>query len=199
MRNNNLEDALVAIRRIMRVTEINSLSLAKKTKLTPTQMIVLQVIATTDEATPSFISNKTTLGYATITTVLNKLVTRGLITRKKGDLDRRMQFVKITEKGQETIELAPDMLQSQFEKNFQNLHDWEQSMIVACLQRVSFFLEAETIDAAPILDYGELNQIIAIRSGVDITTRRNSLTVLPLEMRAMNMPTKGDQDIHQAQ
>ena len=58
MRNNNLEDALVAIRRIMRVTEINSLALAKETKLTPTQMIVLQVIATTDEATPSFISNK---------------------------------------------------------------------------------------------------------------------------------------------
>jgi hypothetical protein len=29
-------------------------------------------------------------------------------------------------------------------------------MIVACLQRVSFFLEAETIEAAPILDYGEL-------------------------------------------
>ena len=145
MRNNNLEDALVAIRRIMRVTEISSLSLAKKTKLTPTQMIVLQVIATTDEATPSFISNKTTLGYATITTVLNKLVSRDLITRKKGNLDKRMQFVKITDKGRETIELAPDMLQSQFEKNFQNLHDWEQSMIVACLQRVSFFLEAETV------------------------------------------------------
>ena len=104
------------------------------------------------------ISNKTTLGYATITTVLNKLVSRDLITRKKGDLDKRMQFVKITEKGRETIELAPDMIQSQFEKSFQNLHDWEQSMIVACLQRVSFFLEAETIDAAPILDYGELNQ-----------------------------------------
>ena len=91
--------------------------------------------------------------------MLNKLVSRDLITRKKGDLDKRMQFVKITDKGRETIELAPDMLQSQFEaKNFQNLHDWEQSMIVACLQRVSFFLEAETIDAAPILDYGELNQ-----------------------------------------
>ena len=44
MRNNNLEDALVAIRRIMRVTEISSLSLAKKTKLTPTQMIVLQTL-----------------------------------------------------------------------------------------------------------------------------------------------------------
>ena len=29
MRNNNLEDALVAIRRIMRVTEINSLRLQK--------------------------------------------------------------------------------------------------------------------------------------------------------------------------
>ena len=45
-------------------------------------MIVLQVIATTDEATPSFISNKTTLGYATITTVLNKLF-QETYTRKR--------------------------------------------------------------------------------------------------------------------
>lgn len=40
MRNNYPEDALVVIRRIIRITEINSLSLTKKTKLTPTQMIV---------------------------------------------------------------------------------------------------------------------------------------------------------------
>lgn len=40
MRNNYPEDALVVIRRIIRITEINSLTLTKKTKLTPTQMIV---------------------------------------------------------------------------------------------------------------------------------------------------------------
>ena len=45
MEDNHLEEALVAIRRVMRATEINSLSLAKKSQLTPTQHIVLQIIA----------------------------------------------------------------------------------------------------------------------------------------------------------
>ena len=31
-------------------------------------------------------------------------------------------------------------------------------MIVSCLQRVAQFIGAEEIDAAPILDYGELNE-----------------------------------------
>ena len=39
MRNNYPEDALVVIRRIIRITEINSLTLTK-TMLTPTLMIV---------------------------------------------------------------------------------------------------------------------------------------------------------------
>ena len=34
MEDNHLEEALVAIRRVMRATEINSLSLAKKSQLT---------------------------------------------------------------------------------------------------------------------------------------------------------------------
>lgn len=154
--NKHLDDALVSIRRIMRATEINSLLLAKKSQLTPIQLIVLQFISTADKATPSNISNKTSLGYATITTVLNKLHKHGLITRQKGDVDKRMQFLQITEKGEQTLSSAPDILQDQFKKEFISLKDWEQSMIVSCLQRVAHFIDAEDIDAAPILDYGKL-------------------------------------------
>ena len=31
-------------------------------------------------------------------------------------------------------------------------------MIVSCLQRVARFIDAEEIDAAPIIDYGGLNE-----------------------------------------
>ena len=31
-------------------------------------------------------------------------------------------------------------------------------MIVSCLQRVAQFIDADEIDAAPILDYGGLNE-----------------------------------------
>ena len=36
-------------------------------------------------------------------------------------------------------------------------------------------------------------------AGTSSTFRMNSRTVRPREIRAMNMPTKGDQAIHQAQ
>ena len=43
------------------------------------------------------------------------------------------------------------------------------------------------------------NQAAEISDGAKITTVTNWRRVLPLEILAMNMPTKGDQEIHHAQ
>ena len=56
------------------------------------------------------------------------------------------------------LESSPALLQDKFRDSFKSLNDWEQSMIVSSLQRVARFIDAEQIDAAPIIDYGELNQ-----------------------------------------
>ena len=157
MQDNHLEEALVAIRRVMRATEINSLSLAKKSHLTPTQHIVLKIIASKKHATPTHISYVTTLRYTTIATVINKLLSRDLITREKGIKDKRVQYLNITQEGLKVLEASPDLLQDKFKESFSSLNDWEQSMIVSCLQRVARFIDAEEIDAAPIIDYGGLN------------------------------------------
>lgn len=157
MSQTRIEDALIALRRVMRATELSSLSLAKKSGLTPTQLISLRVIASVDNATPSYVSAKTTLSQATITTVLDKLEKRGMIARQRDDADKRRLYLRVTDLGRQTIVTAPDILQIQFQRSFQQLEDWEQSMIVASIQKVAAMLDAEQIDAAPILDYGELN------------------------------------------
>jgi len=157
MSQTRIDDALIAIRRIMRATELSSLALAKKSNLSPTQLIVLQVIASVENATPSFVSHKTTISQATITTVLDKLERRGLITRQRDETDKRRLYLRVSDLGRQTIATAPDILQIQFQRNFQKLEDWEQSYIVSAMQRVATMLDAEQIDAAPILDYGELN------------------------------------------
>ena len=77
--DNHLEEALVAIRRVMRATEINSLLLAKNSQLTPTQHIVLKIIASKKHTTPTHISYMTSLRYTTIATVINKLLKRCLL------------------------------------------------------------------------------------------------------------------------
>jgi len=115
------------------------------------------LIANESQPTPSLVSARTTLSQATITTVLHKLEARQLITRQRDDKDKRRQYLQVTTLGAETLEAAPDILQAQFQIQFQKLEDWEQSLLVSSLQRVAKLLGADQIDAAPILDLGELN------------------------------------------
>ena len=64
----------------------------------------------------------------------------------------------ITAKGIDILKSSPDILQDQFTDKFNDLEDWEQAMIVSSLQRVSYFVDGADIDAAPIIDFGSLNQ-----------------------------------------
>ena len=57
----------------------------------------------------------------------------------------------LTDEGRRTRETAPDALQDLFAARFSDLPDWEQSMVVASLERVVGLLNAEEIDASPLL------------------------------------------------
>lgn len=53
---------------------------------------------------------------------------------------------------------APKPLQDSFVQQFQDLHDWEQGMILASLERVAYMMDAQHIDASPVLDLGALDR-----------------------------------------
>jgi hypothetical protein len=50
---------------------------------------------------------------------------------------------------------APTPIQDTFSKRFAELDEWEKSMIVAAFQRVAMMMNAEDIDASPVLHVGE--------------------------------------------
>ena len=149
--------ALVALRRILRATEISSRALAKESGLTPSQLLLLQVLLRRDGATPSMIAKEISLSQATVTALIDKLANRDLIRRERDMEDKRRVFVQLTKTGEETLSAAPDILQDRFENRFTKLADWEQSSLIAALERVASMLDAEDLDAAPVLDVGALN------------------------------------------
>lgn len=53
---------------------------------------------------------------------------------------------------------APKPLQESFVQQFQDLHDWEQTMILSALERVAYMMDAQHIDASPVLDIGRLDR-----------------------------------------
>jgi len=152
----NLEEqVLVSLRRIIRATDIHSRKLAKDTGLTTPQLVIVRAVAQSDGPTVSDIARSVSLSQATVTTLLNKLETKGLVSRKRSEEDRRRVNVFLTPDGRALLETAPEPLQEQFSGRFRKLETWEQHQLVASLERIANMMDAEELDAAPLLATGE--------------------------------------------
>ena len=152
------EDALIALRQIQRKTEQASKKLAAQASLTPSQLLVMQILAERGEISAGEVSKLTQLKHATITSLVDKLVARGLLMRRRCEEDRRRVWLTLLPEGQNVITSAPDLLQDMFQSRFESLPDWHQSMLVSSLERVAALLDAEDLEAAPILDVGALDE-----------------------------------------
>ncbi|MEO0467161.1 MAG: MarR family winged helix-turn-helix transcriptional regulator [Pseudomonadota bacterium] len=148
------DDALVAIRQIQRRIDIDTRKLAQAAGLSPSQMLVIQILDERGETAIGDIVKDTQLSNATITSLVDKMVTRGLVSRRRWDQDRRRVWLTLEPAGRQALKDAPRLLQDTFGLRFDKLDNWEQAMLVATLERVASLLDAERLDAAPILTSG---------------------------------------------
>ncbi|SEL52713.1 DNA-binding transcriptional regulator, MarR family [Roseovarius azorensis] len=155
-RMDRTDQSLIALRRILRATEIYGRKLANAAGLTAVQFRVLQIVADRGSCTATEIASQMRVSQATVTALVDKLVKHGVVLREKSETDRRQTNIVITEAGRNTIRRAPDALQQRYVRKFEALEDWEQAQLVASLERVATMLDAETIDASPVLDVGDL-------------------------------------------
>ena len=64
----------------------------------------------------------------------------------------------LTDQATDVLKEAPIPLQDHFARQFGDLQEWEQTMIISSLQRVAQMMDAEHIDASPVLDVGILDR-----------------------------------------
>lgn len=150
------QQALIAIRQIQRKIEQSSRQLAQTGGLTPSQLKVLQMLTEWNEVSVGWISEQTRLKAATITSLVDKLVERGMVSRRRCDTDRRRVWISLEPAGREALTVAPDPLQEVFERRFEELEDWQKSMLVASLELTTRLLDAENVDAAAVMDRSNL-------------------------------------------
>ena len=158
MMSQRSDDAMVAIRKIQRRIEIDTRKLAQAAGLTPSQLLVLQILAERGETSVGDIVKSTQLSNATITGLVDKMVARDLVSRRRCEQDRRRVWLDFLPAGRTALDEAPRLLQDTFQQRFDGLEDWEQASLVAALERVAGLLNAETLDAAPILTAGAIDQ-----------------------------------------
>lgn len=151
------DEILVALRRITRAIDLHSKSLQKKTGLTTSQLLVMEIINKLGSPSPSTIAREMVLSQATVTTLLDRLTKNQLVVRVKSDQDKRSVTVDLTERGKELVSHAPELLQAGFLNEYRKLPDWQRNSLIASLQQIAYLMDAEQLDASPILDTGELH------------------------------------------
>lgn len=105
------------------------------------------------------LASRVNLSQGTVRDILNRLEKRGLIIRIRDTQDRRRVRVQLTADGQSLLDQSPPLLQERFADRFNNLQDWEQTQLLASLQRIAAMMDAEDIDAAPVLSSGSVKAV----------------------------------------
>lgn len=150
------DEILISLRRIMRAADLYSQSLIKQSGLTAPQLLVMQAIE--DEGHPSIstLARRIAVSQATMTRIIDRLERAGIVRREKSTSDKRVVNISLTDAGRTKLDSAPEPLQAEFLRKFRDLEKWEQQMLKSSLLRIAKMMDAENIDAAPILQSGSL-------------------------------------------
>ncbi|WP_338727374.1 MarR family transcriptional regulator [Shewanella baltica] len=150
------EQLLISLRRVIRAIDIHSRQLNKHSGLTGPQLMVMQKIAQLDAPLAKTVAEEITLSPATVTTIIDRLEGRGLVIRLRSETDKRKVHLYLSDAGRELLRDSPKPLQDHFIKRYQNLEEWEQSQLLSAVERIATMMDADKIDAAPMLLVGKI-------------------------------------------
>lgn len=150
------DDVLRAIRRIVRRIAEHSKYLAREAGLTLPQLVCLKAIGEQeeDEVTVGMVADQVQLSAATVSRIVDRLERAGLVLRERRARDRRKVCLSLTPSGLERFQTLPRPLQDRFIDRLHGLALREQQELLAALHRVVEMMEAEELDAAPMLAPG---------------------------------------------
>lgn len=150
-------DLLKSLRQIIQAIDLYSRHLLKETGLTSPQVMVLQAVSVHGRRKPSDIARSVNLSQGTITSIVDRLARAGLVDRERNAADKRVIEVVVTDAGRARLKNVPAPLQHDFLEKFGALAEWEKSLLVSSLQRIAGMMQADNLDAAPILEIGDLS------------------------------------------
>ncbi len=132
------------LRRINRVGDLHSKELERLSGITTPQLIALRAIQELGEVTAGRIAEHVSLSQGTVSMILDRLETQGLIARYRSPRDRRIVHARLTEAGEQAVASAPPLMREQFLRRFLALDHSEQAQMVEKLSALADMMDAET-------------------------------------------------------
>ncbi len=139
------QEVYSTLRQIVRAMDIYSKYLHKYYGLSSPQLTILKELSEVNEIPTGQLAKKISLSQATVTDILDRLEEKGLVIRQRSSYDKRRVYIQISEKGKEINLKNPSLLKEDFIRQFNELEDWEQTLILSSMQRIVTMMKAPEI------------------------------------------------------
>jgi DNA-binding MarR family transcriptional regulator len=145
-----------SLRRIIRAIEIHSRRLANDYGITGPQLLCLAALREEAPLTIKKLAQSAYLSASTVVGIVDRLEEKDLVTRIRSVSDRRAVQISITGKGRTLLASAPSPIQESLAQALEGLPEKEKISIALAMEKVVDLMEASGIDAAPVLETGNL-------------------------------------------
>lgn len=151
------DQIIAALRQIAQAIDTRSRQLLAECGLSAPQIGTLRELARTGGCSPSELADALHLSPQTMAGILQRLEQRGLVGRERDPGDKRSFIVQLTTEGQKAAASAPPLLRDEFTSQLEKLPAWEQSQMLATLQRIAHMMHAEDEEPIPFFHTGRFD------------------------------------------
>lgn len=156
-------DIIDNLRRVFQAVNEYSKKAERETGLTSPQLWAIKVLAEAAPIKVSELARRMYLHPATVVGILDRLETRGLVTRKRSQEDRRVVDIDLTALGKDLVNKAPEVAQGLLVKGLEPLTD-------EVLVRIADGLE----QLVKILGVQEIPPTLLLSSEVNVPTEEDA-------------------------
>lgn len=140
-----IAEIVQSFRRIFKAIQQYSEEVLKEFGVTGPQLWLLKTLRREGGTSVGELSQKMYLHISTVSGIIDRLEAKGYIARKRGDTDRRVVTVHLTETGRRIVDKAPEPSQGKLLYSLQNLSQREVLEMHGALQKIVRLMEVEQI------------------------------------------------------
>ncbi|MEW5735307.1 MAG: MarR family transcriptional regulator [Thermodesulfobacteriota bacterium] len=138
----HIEKILLALRNISHISSMYSKYLQRHLNITSAQLLFLRALYFEDQLSAGEIGRRIFMKPGTVTGVMDRLESKGLVARVRNSPDRRVVRVTITEDGRRMVEATPAPLQSRLAENLRKIPMDEVKGVSRTLDRLIELMQA---------------------------------------------------------
>jgi len=145
-----ITEVIENLRRVSRTMNEYPKNAKRITGLTGPQLWAMKLLANTSPIRVSELARRMYLHPATVVGILDRLETKGMVTRTRSKADRRAVDLVLTDRGKNVVANAPEVAQALLVKGLEALSDEELSRVAEVMELLTRILDIEDVSPQPV-------------------------------------------------